>query len=92
MLVAHDLRSGCAMLPELGAMYGDDNTSEAQLAAAIALRIPSGSLVMADAGFGIFAVTWALRTTGHDVLFRLTKSRFKALVRFATPLEPATVD
>ena len=88
LLVAHELRSGVAWIPELGAMYGDGNTSEAKLAAAIVTRIPNGSVVMGDSGFGIFGVLWATRSAGHDVLFRLTKQRFRSLVRGAQPLEP----
>ena len=30
LMVAHELQSGCALIPEFGAMYGPDNTSEAQ--------------------------------------------------------------
>ncbi len=71
--------SGCALTPEFGAMYGDDNTSEARQATAIGRRIPAGSLVLADAGFGIFQVAHSMVGTGHDILFRLTKSRFKSM-------------
>jgi hypothetical protein len=41
MLVAHELQSGAALPPELGAMYGDGNTSEAKLAANQLKWIPS---------------------------------------------------
>jgi Transposase DDE domain len=87
MLVAHELQSGCALIPELGAMYGNENTSEAKLAAAIAKRLPRHSLAMADSGFGIFSVAYAMDSQGHDILLRLTKSRYKAIVRKATRLE-----
>lgn len=88
LLVAHELRSGVALVPELGAMYGDDNSSEAKLTAAIATKIPAGSVVMGDSGFGIFGVVWSLRAAGHDVLCCLTKARFQSLVRHAQPLVP----
>ncbi len=87
LMMAHELVSGCALIPEFGAMYGPKRTSEAQQAAAIAGRIPTGSLVLADAGFGIFSVAWAMIGAGHDVLFRLTKSRAGALIRRAEALE-----
>lgn len=87
LMVAHELESGCALIPELGAMYGPNRTSEAKQAAAIASRIPCGSLVLADAGFGIFSVAWAMVGAGHDVLFRLTKSRAGALIRRAEVIE-----
>ena len=83
LMVAHELQSGCALIPEFGAMYGPDNTSEARQAAAMSRRIPAGSLVLADAGFGIFSVAHAMISAGHDILFRLTKSRFKSLRREA---------
>lgn len=87
LMVAHELQSGCALTPEFGAMYGPDNTSEARQAAAIGRRIPPGSLVLADAGFGIFSVAHAMRKSGHDILFRLTKSRFKSLRRRAEKID-----
>jgi len=89
MLVAHELQSGCALVPELGAMYGEENTSEAKLAAAIAKHLPPRSLAITDSGFGIFSVAYAMASQGHDLLFRLTKSRYKAIVRKAALLEKA---
>jgi hypothetical protein len=83
LMVAHELQSGCALLPEFGAMYGPDNTSEARQAAAISRRIPANSLVLADAGLGIFSVAHALVSAGHQVVLRLTKARFKPLCRRA---------
>jgi hypothetical protein len=87
MLVAHELQSGCALIPEIGAMYGKENTSEARQAVAIAQRLPRRSIVMADSGFGIFVVGYAMVRQGHDILFRLTKSRYKALRRQAELIE-----
>ena len=83
LLVAHELQSGCALIPEIGAMYGEDNTSEAKQAKAIAKRIPARSIVMADANFGIFSVCHAMIRAEHDIVFRLTKSRYKSLRREA---------
>ncbi len=87
MLVAHELQSSCALPPELGAMYGENNTSEAKLAHKLAGRLPPGSLIMADSGYGIFSVAHVMHGAGHSILFRLTKSRFKSLVRQATLVE-----
>jgi hypothetical protein len=87
LMVAHELQSGCALPPEIGAMYGENNTSEAKLALAIAQKIPAGSVVLADSGFGIFAVVYHFASSGRPILFRLTKSRFKALRRRATLVE-----
>jgi len=87
LMVAHELQSGCALVPEIGAMYGEHNTSEAKLARQIATRIPHASLVLADSGFGIFSVAWHMVQAGQIILFRLTKQRFHALRRKATLLE-----
>jgi hypothetical protein len=87
LMVAHELQSGCALLPEIGAMYGENNTSEAKLAREITKRIPRGSIVLADSGFGIFSVAYHTIGSGQDILFRLTKSRFKSLRRRATLVE-----
>jgi DDE family transposase len=87
MLVAHELQSGCALIPEIGAMYGAKNTSEAKQAVVIAKRLPRRSIAMADSGFGIFMVGYAMIGQGHDILFRLTKSRYKALRRQAERIE-----
>ena len=87
LMVAHELQSGCALPPEIGAMYGDNNTSEATQAKAIAQRIPRGDIVMADSGFGIFGVAYNLVHSGHPILLRMTKSRFKSVRRKATLIE-----
>ena len=87
LLVAHEVQSSCALPPEIGAMYGENNTSEAKLARQMAKRLPRGSIAMADSGYGIFSVAHAMVTEGHQILFRLTKSRFKSLVRQATVVE-----
>ncbi len=87
MLVAHEVQSGSALPPELGAMYGDGNTSEVKLARQLAKRLPPNSLIFADSGFGIFSVAYSMTGEGHQILFRLTKSRFKSMRRSAQLLE-----
>jgi Transposase DDE domain len=87
LLVAHELQTGCAMVPEMGAMYGENNTSEAELAKALARRLPRGSLVLADSGFGIFGVAHSVVQGGCPILFRMTRSRFKTVRRQATLIE-----
>jgi hypothetical protein len=87
IMVAHELQSGCALPPEVGAMYGEHKTSEAEQAKAIAQRIPRGALVMADAGFGIFGVAYRVVHSGHPILFRISKSRFKRVRRQASMIE-----
>ncbi len=87
LLVAHELQSGCALTPEVGAMYGPNNTCETELARRLMKRLPRPSLVIGDSGFGIFSVGYAACQEGHDFFFRLTHKRFKKLVRAATLVE-----
>lgn len=87
LLVAHELQSSCALPPEIGAMYGENNTSEAQLAQRVARRMPHNSIILADSAYGIFSVAHAMVAEGHSILFRLTKSRFKSMKRQASLAE-----
>jgi len=82
--VAHELSSGCAPRPEIGAMFGPDRVSETTLAARLIERLPKNSVLMADRNFGIFAFARAAKQSGHDVLTRLTEPRFEALRKKAT--------
>ena len=78
--VAFELESGAAVLPEIGAMSGANAVSETALVRNLFLKLPSNSVVMGDAGFGIYAVANEARETGHDFLWRLTAARFKTMV------------
>lgn len=86
--VAHELSSGCAMRPEVGAKYGSQAVSEIVLAIRLLSRLPANSVVMADSNFGVFFFHHAVQGAGHDVVTRLTEARFRALVKRATPLAP----
>jgi hypothetical protein len=79
LMVANEMQSGCALLPQIDPMYGPNRSSEAEQARRIVCRLPENSVVMADAGFGIFSVGYHSTQAGHDILFRLTKPRFRAL-------------
>lgn len=83
MFVAHDLETGCACVPEVGRMYGGKGDSEALLCERILKRLPLGSIVMADAGLGIFRVAYHSIQNRHDILFRLTASRFESMTKNA---------
>ena len=83
LVVAHELASGAALLPEIGAMYGPEAVSETSLIAKSLAAMPQGSLVMADAGFGIFAVAHEISKAGHGLLLRMTKQRFASLCKRA---------
>ena len=60
LMVAHELRSGCALLPQIDPMYGPNRSSEAMQCEQIVRRLPEESIVMADSGFGIFNVAYHL--------------------------------
>ena len=79
LMVANEMQSGCALLPQIDPMYGPKRSSEAEQARRIVRRLPENSVVMADSGFGIFSVGYHSTQAAHDILFRLTKSRFNAL-------------
>lgn len=86
LVVAHELESGCATPPEVGARYGPNAVSEVELARACFARLPADSIVMADAGFGIFSVAWGAVQHEHSFLWRRTQSRFHALRKRAVRL------
>lgn len=58
--------------------------SETSLVDELLQQLPDDSVVMADAGFGIFSVAWTAQQRGHDFLLRLTGARFKSHLRKAT--------
>lgn len=83
LMVANEMQSGCAMLPQINPMYGENNSSEGRQANEIMRQLPADSIVLGDIGFGIFSVAYGSVSYGHDFLFRLSSSRFKALRRQA---------
>ena len=84
LLVAHEMESGCAMLPEMDAKFGPQAVSEAELAKRVIARLPEKSILIADRNFGVFSVAYEADQAGHDFVMRLTDQRFEALVRKAT--------
>jgi hypothetical protein len=87
LTMAFELESGAAVLPEIGAMYGPNAISETAQVHQVFVQLPKHSVVMADAGFGIYAVANDARQTGHNFLLRLTASRFQAMVAKARLIE-----
>lgn len=81
--VANEMQSGCALLPQIDPMYGENNASEASQAHRIVKQLPGNSIVMADAGYGIYSVAHHCTLAGHGFLLRLTRSRFKSMRRRA---------
>lgn len=87
LMVANELQSGCALLPQIDPMYGENNASEAVQARRILQQLPAHSIVMADSGFGIYSVAYHAVQAGHNFLFRLSHVRFKALRRQAVLID-----
>jgi hypothetical protein len=92
MVVAHELSSGCAIRPEIGPKYGPQALGEVALAEGLILRLPARSVLLADRNFGVFAMAQPAVASEHDVVFRLTQSRFKSMVRLARPQGSGTWD
>lgn len=84
LVVAHELASGAALLPAVGAKFGEHAVSETALVRELFTQMPADGIVLADSGFGIFQVAWDARQTHRDFVFRLTDVRFQALRRRAT--------
>lgn len=79
LTVFHELASGCALLPEIGPMYGENAVSETKLACQGLEKLPCNSIVMGDKGFGIFGAAYEIKRHGHDFLFRMKKANFNSL-------------
>ena len=87
LLVANEMETGCALVPQIDPMYGPDNRGETQQALVAIDALPPDSIVMADSGFGIFSVAYQCQQREKRFLFRLTKQRFKAHLKQATLVE-----
>ena len=79
VLVAHDLYTGLAMRSHWGPMHGPQAVSEQGLLEQALERLPSASVLVGDANFGVFSVAFAATQRGHPVLLRLTAARAKRL-------------
>lgn len=87
LMVAHEMQTGCALVPQVDPMFGPNNSSESQQAGHIVKRLPKGSIVLADSGFGIFSVADACCREGQEFVLRLTKQRFRSHIKKATLVE-----
>lgn len=79
MLVAHDLYTGLAMRPHWGPINGSQAVSEQGLLEQVIDRLPSESVALGDANFGVFSVAYVSTQRGHPVLLRLTIARAQRL-------------
>ncbi len=83
VVLAHELSSGAAVPPEMGAMYGPNAVSETRLAQSLMKRLPPKSIVMADAGYGIYSTAYHAKLNGHNFVLRLKKDRFNRIRKTA---------
>ena len=83
VVMAHELSSGASLPPEIGAMYGPKAISETRLSHALMTRLPPNSIVMADAGFGIYSTAHYAQLNGHSFVLRLKKDRFNRIRKSA---------
>jgi hypothetical protein len=79
LVALHDLRTGIALRPSWGPMYGPEAVSEQQLAEEAMEPAPPGSVIIGDGNFGIFSFAYTATQRQHPVLFRLTSRRAQAL-------------
>jgi hypothetical protein len=75
----HDVRTGIALRPAWGPMYGPRAVSEQVLARQAVERTAAGSVIVGDGNFGIFSFAYAVVQSKREALFRLTKARAQAL-------------
>lgn len=87
-VVAHELATGLSPRCEWGPMYGPDATRETALAGPLIARLPASALIVYDRNFGIFGMTHVAVQAGHDVVVRMTDTRFRAQTRGMVPTRP----
>ena len=92
LVMAHELSSGCALVPEVGAMYGPNAVSETALVTGLIAEMPPRSILLADANFGIFWVAYEAHRKGHNFLLRMTVSRFRSLRKSAVLIAEGKTD
>jgi len=71
----HDVRTGIALRPVRGPMYGPQTVSEQVLARQAVERTPAGGVIVGDGNFGIFSFAYAVVQSERETVFRLTKAR-----------------
>lgn len=87
LVVAHEVESGAALPPEIGAMYGENAVSETSLIHDHLRRIPDGSVVLADSSYGITRVAHAITQADKRFILRMKKDRFARLQKDAELIE-----
>ncbi len=75
VVLINDLMTGIGLLPEFGAMYGEQAVSEVAMFVNALVRVEKNSVFVADQGFGILRVAEQSTKHKHKVLLRLTEQR-----------------
>lgn len=79
VVVLHDARTGIALYPQWGPMYGSETVSEQQLAEQAVAKAPPDGVILGDGNFGIFSFAYNVVQSQRQVLLRLTGQRAKAM-------------
>lgn len=87
LMVANEMQTGCALVPQVDPMFGPNNSSENKQAEQVIDRLPDNSIVLADSGFGVFSVAFHSQSRGKEFLLRLTKQRYQSHLKKATLVE-----
>ncbi|QDU96631.1 IS4 family transposase [Lignipirellula cremea] len=87
LVVAHEVESGAALPPEIGAMYGDQAVSETSLIHDHLQRIPADSVILVDTAYGITRVAYEFHTANQRFVVRMKKDRFRRLQKDAELIE-----
>jgi hypothetical protein len=79
LVALHDLRTGIALRPQWGPMYGPQTVSEQQLAEQALEQAPAESVILGDGNFGIFYLAYKVDQSQRKLIFRLTEQRGKSM-------------
>lgn len=79
IVVLHDARTGLALAPAWGPMFGPQAISEQALAAPLIDQTAREAILLGDRNFGIFFIAWEAAQRQRDVVLRLTKVRAEAI-------------
>ena len=85
-VVLHDARTGLAMRPAWGPMYGPRAVSEQALAVGLIEQMLADSVLLGDRNFGVFSIAYQAACRQQAVVLRLTQARAKKIAgRALTP-------
>ncbi len=76
VVVAHDMKNGIAVRPEIGTKYD----SEQALTIKMMSRLERDSIIMADQNFGVFSIAYHARANSLGVVLRFQKERVGRLI------------